>query len=63
MHLAHRTTQLAAAGPGGHCALKVDREVVDYKVVVDKKMVDKVYMAVQTVVFNKNLAIKSLYLC
>ena len=22
------TTQLAAAGPGGHCALKVDREVV-----------------------------------
>ena len=55
MHLAHRTTQLAAAGPGGHCALKVDR--VDYKVVVDKKMVDKVYMAVQTVVFSKNLAI------
>ena len=51
MHLAHRTTQLAAAGPGGHCALKVD-----YKVVVDKKMVDKVYMAVQTVVFSKNLA-------
>ena len=51
MPLAHRTTQLAAAGPGGHCALKVDR--VDYKVVVDK-----VYTAVQTVVFNKNLAIK-----
>ena len=58
MHLAHRTTQLAAAGPSGHCALKVDYKVVGYKVVVDKKMVDKVYMAVQTVVFNKNLAIK-----
>ena len=52
MHLAHRTTQLAAAGPGGHCALKVDYKVVDYKVVVDK-----VYRAVQTVVFSKNLAI------
>ena len=46
------TTQLAAAGPGGHCALKVDREVVvDFKVVVDK-----VYMAVLTVVFRKNIA-------
>ena len=46
MHLAHRTTQLAAAGPGGHCAVKVDRdkEVVDDKVVVDtKEMADKVY--------------------
>ena len=39
------TTQLAAAGPGGHCALKVDREVVD-----DKVVVDKVYMAVLTVI-------------
>ena len=36
MHLAHRTTQLAAAGPGGHCALKVDRD----KEVVDDKVVD-----------------------
>ena len=46
------TTQLAAVGPCGHCALKVDRKVVDYNVVVDK-----VYMAVLTVVFRKNIAI------
>ena len=47
------TTQLAAAGPCGHCAVKVDREVVDDKVVVNK--VYK-YMAVLTVVFRKNIA-------
>ena len=45
------TTQLAAAGPGGHCVLKVDREVVD-----DNVAVDKVYMAVLTFVFRKNIA-------
>ena len=43
---------MAAVGPCGHCALKVDREVVD-----DKVVVDKVYMAVLTVVFRKNIAI------